>query len=288
MNSGRSSHFLTGSPPEDVTRAVFSRMAPDYERNAILERASGERLLDMLALGPMDFVLDLGCGPGHLTRSIRARTGGKLVGVDASAGMVAQARWNARGQDITFLIKDAEHLDFEHGFHVLFCNSAFHWFSSPERVVGGCLRALRRGGWLGLQVPATRQWFTLARDVAAAAAIHPRTREVFSRFRNPIFALGSVEEYVSLFSGGGFDVHDAWLELETTRHTPKEAFALFQAMAGAAFFNPNCYGDGADGAFFADLAQVAGDVIATQTADDGLIDVTVQRLYLFAVKPLTV
>src|SRR5262245_25101111 len=53
-----------------------------------------ERLLDELALRPDDRVVELGCGPGGFSRRILRRlgAGGVLVGVDASEGLLEQAR----------------------------------------------------------------------------------------------------------------------------------------------------------------------------------------------------
>src|SRR5438093_4719106 len=53
-----------------------------------------ERLLDELALRPQDRVVELGCGPGGLSRRILRRlgAGGVLVGVDSSEGLLEQAR----------------------------------------------------------------------------------------------------------------------------------------------------------------------------------------------------
>lgn len=52
-----------------------------------------ERLLDELALRPTDRVVELGCGPGGLSRRILQRlgAGGVLVGVDYSQGLLDQA-----------------------------------------------------------------------------------------------------------------------------------------------------------------------------------------------------
>jgi SAM-dependent methyltransferase len=53
-----------------------------------------ERLLDELGLRPSDRVVELGCGPGTFSRRILRRlgAGGVLVGVDATEGLLAQAR----------------------------------------------------------------------------------------------------------------------------------------------------------------------------------------------------
>ncbi|VBB68933.1 Trans-aconitate 2-methyltransferase [invertebrate metagenome] len=286
MALDRSFQHKGSNSPELQTSAAFSRLAPYYEHMAILERASGERLLDMLAIGPRDFVLDLGCGSGDLTRRIRTRTNGKLVGVDASAGMVAQARWHAQGSGIIFLSKMAENLDFDRNFNVIFCNSALQWFSSPGRVVDGCHRALRRGGWLGAQAPATRQWCSLVRDIMIAAATDSRTRDDFGSFRDPMFFMATVGEYVALLNGTGFDVHDAWIELETTRHTPTEALNLLRSMAGAALFNVACYERDVGDTFLANLNAVVRDTILAGIGEDGMIEVNVHRLYILAIKPL--
>lgn len=52
-----------------------------------------ECLLDELSLAPDWRIVELGCGPGGFSRRILRRlgTGGKLVGVDASAELLAQA-----------------------------------------------------------------------------------------------------------------------------------------------------------------------------------------------------
>src|SRR5205823_1509194 len=56
--------------------------------------AESERLLDELGLRPTDRVVELGCGPGGFSRRVLRRLGegGMLVGVDASPGLLEQAR----------------------------------------------------------------------------------------------------------------------------------------------------------------------------------------------------
>jgi SAM-dependent methyltransferase len=53
-----------------------------------------EQLLDDLSLRPSDRVVELGCGPGGFSRRVLRRLGegGVLVGVDASEGLLEQAR----------------------------------------------------------------------------------------------------------------------------------------------------------------------------------------------------
>src|SRR5260221_12478174 len=58
--------------------------------------AVSEKLLDELVLHPNDRVVELGCGAGSFSRRVLRRLGvgegGVLVGVDATAGLLDQAR----------------------------------------------------------------------------------------------------------------------------------------------------------------------------------------------------
>lgn len=68
-------------------------------QDAHFARAS-EQLLDELALRPGDRVVELGCGPGSFSRRILRRLGsaGVLVGVDATQGLLIQARRSLSGK----------------------------------------------------------------------------------------------------------------------------------------------------------------------------------------------
>lgn len=72
--------------------------SPEAARRLAIQDAHfadlSERLLDELAVRPTDRVVELGCGPGGLSRRIIGRLGegGVLVGVDYSQGLLDQAR----------------------------------------------------------------------------------------------------------------------------------------------------------------------------------------------------
>lgn len=61
--------------------------------------ATSELLLDELALKPTDRVVELGCGPGGLSKRILKRlgTGGVLIGVDSSQDLLDQASKSLAG-----------------------------------------------------------------------------------------------------------------------------------------------------------------------------------------------
>ena len=62
-----------------------------YERNGAFVHGLAGGVLEWLNAQMGEFILDLGCGDGQLTQRVAA-TGAHVLGVDASADMVAAAR----------------------------------------------------------------------------------------------------------------------------------------------------------------------------------------------------
>ena len=84
---------------------VLGQFGPAARRLEIQDAhfaAMSELLLDELALRPTDRVVELGCGPGGMSRRVLRRLGaeGVLVGVDTSEGLLAERgrRWRGRGR----------------------------------------------------------------------------------------------------------------------------------------------------------------------------------------------
>lgn len=128
-----------------MTAADAGWNAGTYVRNAAFVAELGVPALDLLAPQPGERILDLGCGDGALTQTLAAR-GAAVVGVDASADMVAAAR--ARGLDARQLDGHALGLEALGGrpFDAVFSNAALHWMMDANAVIAGVARVLRPGG----------------------------------------------------------------------------------------------------------------------------------------------
>ncbi|XXF77281.1 class I SAM-dependent methyltransferase [Myxococcaceae bacterium GXIMD 01537] len=85
---------MTSSPHENEERVaqVYGEIAPAYEALFPALHLYGDRVERFLAeaVKPGARVLDVGCGPGHLTRGLDASV--EVVGLDVSPEMVALAR----------------------------------------------------------------------------------------------------------------------------------------------------------------------------------------------------
>lgn len=77
-------------------RASYDSVAAEYARRIFDElqyKPLDRQLLDRLAAGVLEggIICDMGCGPGHVARYLYER-GARVIGVDLSAQMIAQAR----------------------------------------------------------------------------------------------------------------------------------------------------------------------------------------------------
>lgn len=96
--------------PADFVRYLDATRATDFYQEI------KQRSYDLLALHEGEAVLDVGCGTGGDVVALAARVGpgGRAVGLDFSATMIAEARRRAADAGVTaeFVQGDAHHLDF--------------------------------------------------------------------------------------------------------------------------------------------------------------------------------
>jgi SAM-dependent methyltransferase len=144
----------------DPNGYVLGQSAAAARRLEIQDRqfdGPSERLLDRLALRPTDRVVELGCGPGGLTRRILQRLGpdGVVVGVDASPGLLEQAsavvnadnRFEPVAADVTTL---GRWLD---GADVVLGRAVLHHVPMAELLVGRLRARVRPGTRVGFVEP---------------------------------------------------------------------------------------------------------------------------------------
>jgi trans-aconitate 2-methyltransferase len=125
-------------------------------------------------------VLDLGCGPGNLTRLLAERWPEATVRAsDSSEAMIDQARRDVAG--IGFEVADLR--DWASGsdqVDVLVSNATLQWVPGHLDLLPALVERVASGGWLAFQVPGNfdEPSHTIRRDLAAEPAYADHTRDV--------------------------------------------------------------------------------------------------------------
>jgi trans-aconitate 2-methyltransferase len=151
-------------------------------------------------------VVDLGCGTGALTATLRARwPGAEVVGVDSSPQMLAAAD---RGTGVRYEEADLAGWEPPRRVDVLLSNAALQWVPGHLDLLPRLVGHLVPGGWLGFQVPGNfdAPSHALRRELERDARFAPHLRDV----RGPDAA--GPEVYLAALARLGCRV-DAW---ETT------------------------------------------------------------------------
>ena len=124
--------------------------------------------LDLLAQVPAlpkGDVVDLGCGNGPVGAALKARFGRRVLGVDNSDSMLAEA-----GQTGSYdALENADIADWQGAPALIFSNAALHWLPDHAALFPRLARMLPVGGVLAVQMP--RQFeapsHVLLREVSA-------------------------------------------------------------------------------------------------------------------------
>jgi SAM-dependent methyltransferase len=128
----------------------------------------GHVVMDRLALGRGERVLDVGCGCGETSFELGRRVGptGSVLGVDISTIMLERARERgANAPNVRFLAADAQTHAFAPGsFDAIFSRFGVMFFQDPPAAFANLARALVPGGRIGFhcwKALAENPWMTV-------------------------------------------------------------------------------------------------------------------------------
>jgi trans-aconitate methyltransferase len=158
-----------------------------YECSSQFVWKFGGDVLSLLKPQPGERILDVGCGTGHLTADIAA-AGALTLGIDASPGMIAQARQNF--PKLQFQLVDAAEFQSEPVYDAVFSNAALHWMLEPDRVAAALAAVLKPGGRFVAEMGGK------GNIAAIDGAIHTKIRNYYP----------SVSEYSAVLERNGFEV----------------------------------------------------------------------------------
>jgi ubiquinone/menaquinone biosynthesis C-methylase UbiE len=131
------------------------RAAMPSGTNSVLDRRTLEKdnanLLTVLKKG--DFVLDVGCGSGSITRGIADQVGpeGFVTGIDVSDQLIRQAQSSfSTIKNLQFEIADVNTYSSEKKFDVITSARVLQWVANPREILLKMKALLKPGGCIAI------------------------------------------------------------------------------------------------------------------------------------------
>lgn len=198
-----------------------------------------ERLLDALALRPNDCVVELGCGPGGLSRRIMRRlgAGGVLRGVDCTEGLLAQAQKSLAGigpARFEPVLADVVALGaWLKGADVIVGRAVLHHIPMAEFVLGRLRAVIAPGTRVGFLEPDFRT--PLARLAYLECTGRPELKPlgIWSTVINKLYQARQISPDVgaslarTLETAGFRDVRAAWSESRSDATTLENMYMFY-------------------------------------------------------------
>jgi ubiquinone/menaquinone biosynthesis C-methylase UbiE len=222
---------------ENLT-AAFDEVAPRYDLMVALNpgyhahlRMAANGLVEWLPASqsasqpPLIQLLDLGCGSGASTRAVleAAQAAGlrfAVVGADASAGMLDQARAKSWPASVRFEVGQAEELvgahewlGFDDAIQGAFAAYLFRNVAERDKLLAGLFDLLANGGVLVVQeysIAGSRLWPKALWSAVCWLAIIPlgwltsRRSRLYRYLWRSVRSFDSVQTFVDRLYGAGF------------------------------------------------------------------------------------
>ena len=143
---------------------IWNEVAPRYHKRwaSVSEGPfqSTSKLIELVDINKGNFVLDVACGTGVVTKEIRKKVGslGYVVGADTSSTAIKIAKkWNDIKSNLDFLNIDAENFSFSKKFDIITCQYALFFFPNASKALKNMKSSLKKSGKIGISVHGSRE-----------------------------------------------------------------------------------------------------------------------------------
>lgn len=143
--------------PKSLISTAHTWKAEEYNLHSSVQRDSALQILQMISWKGNEQVLDIGCGDGKITAMIANYvSNGQVAGIDISQEMISFAQQcfsKIKHPNLSFSIQDAQHLNYDQKFDVIFSSFALQWVRDISSFFKGAYKSLSPSGVLAITVP---------------------------------------------------------------------------------------------------------------------------------------
>ncbi len=133
---------------------VANKYHNNWAQNDIGPFGATEKLIHIADIQKSDFILDVGCGTGAVTKKISKKLGkkGKLIGIDISREALSIAKSEIKYSNVDFIEMDAEKIYFSLKFSKVISQFAAMFFTNPIKTLSSIRKLMAQEGMIVLGV----------------------------------------------------------------------------------------------------------------------------------------
>ncbi|MGF7119117.1 class I SAM-dependent methyltransferase [Methanobacterium oryzae] len=181
--------------------------AEDYKNSSLAQLEWAIEVISKLELKGNEKILDIGCGDGKITAQIARKVPeGSVLGIDSSKEMISLARktFNSKKySNLNFILNDAQELDFNNEFDIVFSNAALHWIKDHLSLLEQIKHSLRPSGKILFQMGGKGNAESILK-IADEMINDGKWEKYFEYFEFP-YGFYSAEEYKEWLQKVGFN-----------------------------------------------------------------------------------
>ncbi|MBV6450890.1 MAG: putative trans-aconitate 2-methyltransferase [Anaerolineales bacterium] len=201
--------------PDQYHKFQSERAAPFYDLLALVDVRQNLK------------VVDLGCGPGELTRQLADRLPqSDVTGLDSSPEMLAKAASFAR-VGLVFQLGDQARLS--GAWDVIFSNAALQWSENHAELIPSLFSRLKTGGQIAVQVPSNHNH--ISHQIYRETADEEPFKSILQGFQR-IAPVMTIDQYAQiLFTCGAEEIV---VFEKVYSHVLKDSDAIVEWISGTA------------------------------------------------------
>ena len=193
-----------------------------YIQASTHQKEWGNKIINEFTLEGNEYILDLGCGDGVLTKNLcDIVPNGKVLGIDASKGMIETAK-DLENDKLSFKLMDINNIKLDPSFDLIFSNAALHWIKDHKKLLETCSQLLNKDGMLRFNFAADgncSNFFRVVKEVMQEEAF----QKSFKNFIWPWY-MPSIDQYKQVVTQlGAFEDIEIWGENADRYFENKEA-----------------------------------------------------------------
>lgn len=177
------------------SRKNWNVVAPEYHKEWAAKQIgpfkSTKELVKSINIKQDDFVLDVGCGTGVVSKEICTYLkSGKLVGIDLSRTALSIAKKSMQFANANFIEMDAENITIHARFDKVVCQYALMFFPDTKRVLNAIKSIMKKNAKLAIAVHGTAEGVPYFSSIMNPILQHiphirPKGTPTVHRFGNP-------------------------------------------------------------------------------------------------------